>query len=61
MCGTDLDTSRWDSGPGVANRVGSWLTAFTFGGMSPAVKWLLIGFAVFFLAGPVLAMLGFYW
>ena len=48
ICGTDLDTNRWDSGPGPLARVGSWLSAFSYGpsksGMSP---WLVL-FIVFF-------------
>ena len=48
ICGTDLDTSRWDSGPGPLTRLGSWLSALshgpTKGGMTP---WIVI-FLVFF-------------
>jgi uncharacterized protein (DUF983 family) len=61
VCGADLDVHRWDSGPRASTRLGSWLNAFTFGGMSPFMKWLLTGFAVVFLAGPVLALFGIYW
>ena len=31
ICGADLDTTRFDSGPSLANRVGSWFNAVGFG------------------------------
>ena len=31
ICGADLDTTRFDSGPSVFQRVGSWFSAITFG------------------------------
>jgi predicted amidophosphoribosyltransferase len=31
ICGADLDTTRWDSGPSLFQRIGSWFTAFGFG------------------------------
>jgi uncharacterized protein (DUF983 family) len=31
ICGADLDTTRFDSGPSVLQRVGSWFSAITFG------------------------------
>lgn len=31
VCGADLDTTRFDSGPSVIRRVGSWFTAIGFG------------------------------
>jgi hypothetical protein len=46
VCGADLDTGRWDSGPSLGNRVGSWLNALSFGQMSTPVKWLLAASAV---------------
>jgi hypothetical protein len=30
-CGADLDTARFDSGPSVFQRIGSWFSAITFG------------------------------
>jgi hypothetical protein len=57
VCGADLDTKRWDSGPSAANRIGSWFGALgsgpTKGGMAP---WLVI-FLVFFGAGIVSSLL----
>jgi hypothetical protein len=31
ICGADLDTTRWDTGPSVVQRVGSWFTSIGFG------------------------------
>jgi hypothetical protein len=31
ICGADLDTRRWDSGPGALNGAGSFLAAVSFG------------------------------
>jgi uncharacterized protein (DUF983 family) len=31
ICGADLDTARFDSGPSVFQRVGSWFSAIGFG------------------------------
>ena len=35
ICGTDLDTRRWDAGPGLGNRIGSWFSAL---GNGPSVR-----------------------
>lgn len=49
VCGADLDTKRWDSGPGPLTRLGSWLSALSFGptkgGMTPIVVILLVIFS----------------
>jgi len=59
VCGADLDTSRWDTGPSATNRAGSWFSALSNGG-SVNRNWIwLIVFVVFFL-GPLLAYFGFY-
>lgn len=39
VCGADLDTARWDTGPGVSNRVSSALNAVSFGALP---MWLLV-------------------
>ena len=56
VCGTDLDTKRWDTGPTGANRIGSWFSAL---GNGPSVNrtrvWLLV-FLLFFGA-PLLTWL----
>ena len=31
LCGADLDTARFDSGPSPLQRLGSWLSAISFG------------------------------
>ena len=48
VCGADLDTKRWDTGPSAANRVGSWFSALSFG---PALSGatLLVALLVLFL------------
>lgn len=59
VCGADLDTKRWDTGPSATNRVGSWFSALSNGG-SVNRNWLwLIVFIVFF-AAPLGAYFGFY-
>jgi hypothetical protein len=35
ICGADLDTTRWDTGPSVLQRAGSWFSSIGFG---PAVS-----------------------
>jgi hypothetical protein len=51
VCGADLDPSRWDKGPGLGNRIGSTLTAVTYG---YAARWVLGGLVLV----VVLAYLG---
>lgn len=31
ICGADLDTKRWDTGPSVFQRAGSWFSSIGFG------------------------------
>ena len=49
ICGADLDVRRWDSGPGPLNRLGSWLSALSFGpakgGLTPWVVIFLVLFS----------------
>jgi hypothetical protein len=44
VCGADLDTHRWDSGPSVGNRLSSLLNAISFGAVPGWV--LLVAVAV---------------
>ena len=44
VCGADLDTRRWDTGPGVLTRAGSWISALSHGGTQRRVPPLLILF-----------------
>jgi hypothetical protein len=49
ICGADLDTHRWDKGPGPLNRLGSWLSALSFGPDrgGPWVVIIVVGFLFF--------------
>jgi hypothetical protein len=48
ICGADLDPKRWDSGPSLLQRVGSWFTALSYGGPIGGVAFVLIaGFLIF--------------
>jgi uncharacterized protein (DUF983 family) len=31
ICGADLDPARWDTGPSLLQRIGSWYGALSFG------------------------------
>jgi hypothetical protein len=48
-CGADLDMKRFDSGPTLGNRIGSWFSALgsgpTKGGMTPLIVILLVFFS----------------
>ena len=54
----DLDIRRRDTGPGTAQRAGSFLSALTFG--SELGKWLLIIVLLLMVGLRVLAYLGIY-
>jgi hypothetical protein len=58
ICGADLDPSRWDTGPGGAQRVGSWLSALSFGGIGG--RWLLALVVLAVFGAPLLALVGIY-
>jgi hypothetical protein len=46
--GADLDMKRWDSGPSLLNRIGSWFSALTFGAALPPFAIALIaGFLIY--------------
>jgi hypothetical protein len=49
ICGADLDTKRWDTGPSVANRAGSWFSSLGMG-RSLSSRWILI-LVIFLLCG----------
>jgi hypothetical protein len=56
-CGADLDPHRWDSGPSLANRIGSWFSSLG-AGHSYSGPWVLIGLILFLaLGGYVVAWL----
>lgn len=46
VCGADLDTRRWDAGPGTAQRANSFLSSLTHGGIPQWAIWALVVFAV---------------
>jgi len=49
ICGADLDTARFDSGPSLPQRLGSWFSALTFGAALPPFAIALIaGFLLFY-------------
>jgi hypothetical protein len=50
VCGADLDTARWDTGPGVGNRIGSWFSSLG-AGHTYSGPWVLIGLIAFFAFG----------
>jgi len=46
--GAGLDMKRWDSGPSLLNRIGSWFSALTFGAALPPFAIALIaGFLIY--------------
>jgi hypothetical protein len=47
VCGADLDFKRWDSGPSVANRIGSALNAVSFGAIPGWVLMVVVLVALF--------------
>ncbi len=48
ICGADLDTTRWDAGPSVFQRIGSWFTALSYGGpIGGAALLIIVGFLIF--------------
>jgi hypothetical protein len=54
VCGADLDFRRWDSGPGLGTRIGSWFSALSFGGQQRRVPgWVLWG--LFLCSGSIIA------
>jgi hypothetical protein len=49
VCGADLDTRRWDTGPGLGTRVGSWFSSLGAGPSLPSgMGWLIALFLVLF-------------
>jgi len=53
ICGADLDTQRWDTGPSALNRLGSWLSALSFG-PDRGGPWVVIFIVGFLLFGGVI-------
>jgi hypothetical protein len=53
VCGADLDPKRWDTGPSVTNRIGSWFSALS-AGPSATGPWPWIILLCFFAFGGTL-------
>ena len=51
VCGADLDTARWDKGPGAGRQMASWLSAMTFGGIPAWVLWLVAAIVLAVILG----------
>lgn len=51
VCGADLDTARWDTGPGVGQRSASFFSSLTFGAIPSWAVWALVVLAVLFVYG----------
>jgi hypothetical protein len=52
ICGADLDPKRWDSGPSVLQRAGSWFSSLGFGATvsgTTLVAVLLIAFVFLYV------------
>ena len=58
VCGADLDPSRWDTGPGAGQRLGSWLSALSFGGIPGG--WLIAIVLLAIVGVPLLTGLGLF-
>jgi hypothetical protein len=56
ICGADLDTKRWDTGPSTVNRAGSWFTSLGMG-RSISSPWILV-LVLFLLFGGASAIIG---
>ena len=57
ICGADLDTKRWDTGPGLLNRLGSWLSALSFGPQRGGMGTLIIVLFLLFFGGAIISAL----
>jgi hypothetical protein len=57
VCGTDLDTKRWDTGPSGLNRVGSWINSLSMGPSISGPWVLLIILFLLFFGGSIISFL----
>jgi uncharacterized protein (DUF983 family) len=53
VCGADLDTKRWDDGPGAGQQVSSWLSSLTHGGIPTWALWGLVVLAALVAYGVI--------
>ncbi len=49
ICGADLDPARWDTGPSVLQRIGSWFGAISFGPRVSVMTFVIGALAVYLL------------
>jgi hypothetical protein len=61
ICGADLDTARWDSGPSVGNRIGSWFAALGAGPSRSGWTPYIILVAILFGGGFITSLLSGVW
>jgi hypothetical protein len=57
ICGADLDTRRWDTGPGRLKRADAWLSAFSIGPQRRLPVWLVLIIVLF--GGSILSAVYF--
>jgi hypothetical protein len=48
ICGADLDTTRFDTGPSLGQRLGSWFSAISYGPRISIPAALIVGFLLFY-------------
>jgi hypothetical protein len=49
FCGADLDTARYDRGPGLLQQIGSWFSALSYGPRISIGGFLLIAVGAYVL------------
>jgi hypothetical protein len=49
ICGADLDTKRWDTGPSTVQRAGSWFSSIGFGPGVSITTFVIGAIVVYFL------------
>jgi hypothetical protein len=49
ICGADLDTARFDTGPSPLQRLGSWFSAITFGPRISVPTFLMLAVGAYLL------------
>jgi hypothetical protein len=54
MARSDLDTRRWDTGPGRLKRADSWFSAISFGPQRRVPTWLVLIIVLF--GGSILSL-----
>ena len=57
ICGTDLDTRRWDTGPSVTTRAGSWFSSLGMGASKGGPWPLIIVVLLLLFGGSILGLI----